>query len=220
MLNGIDVSNYQGAAFDWPSWRGKIGFAGVKVSEGLDFADLDAARNIAGARSIGAVPMGYHFLHAGSSGADQANWFLARCKAAALERGDVLAVDVEQGGLDGKSPAELWAVAAGFAAAVHDHFGCWPVAYTNLSLAAVAPSSAGSCPLWLANPSGTPVSHIGPWQVVSFEQLGQSGVDTDVFYGDVAALAKLAIPVLPPVPPRPSQAEARAALDVLGRYVG
>lgn len=220
-LAGIDVSNYQGA-FDWPSWRGKVQFAGIKISEGAGYADPFAARNVAGARSIGVMPMGYHFLHAGSSGTDQANSFLAHCKAAGMERGDVLAVDVEQGGQDGLSPAQLWSAAAEFAGAVHDHFGCWTVCYTDISLAAAAPSSVGNCPLWLANPSGTPVSHIGPWQVVSFEQLGQTGVDTDVFYGTADELARLAIPAAaaPPVPPKPTAAEAKAALDVLTRFVG
>jgi hypothetical protein len=38
------------------------------------------------------------------------------------------------------------------------------------------------------------IKSIGPWKQVSFEQTGQRGVDADVFYGDAAALAKLAIP--------------------------
>jgi GH25 family lysozyme M1 (1,4-beta-N-acetylmuramidase) len=232
-LAGIDVSAVgQGPAFPWESYRGKISFAGIKVSENTGFTDPDAARNITGARSIRALPMAYHFLHASASGTAQADWFLARCKAAGLERGELLALDAEQGGLDGLTPAQLWTVTVDCAAAIHGHFGCWPVIYTDISLAAVAPSAAGNSPLWLANPSGTPVSHIGPWQVLSFEQTGQTGIDLDRFYGDAAQLAKLAIPpapappppvkppVKPPVPVKPTMAEAQAALDVLSRYVG
>lgn len=223
-LAGIDVSAVgQGPAFDWAAWRGRIQFAGVKISEGVTFADPDAERNVAGARGIGAAVTGYHFLHAGSGGAEQAGWFMQQCQAAKTERGDVLAVDVEQGGLDGYPAVRLWAVACDFAAAVHAHFACWPAIYTDLSLAAVAPAYAANCPLWLANPSQVPVAgHTGPWKVVSFEQTGQRGVDTDVFYGDAAQLRKLAIPAppAPPVPPKPTQAEALAALDVLHRFVG
>lgn len=191
-LAGIDVSNVNGPV-NWLAWKGKISFAGIKVSEGLNFADADAKANIAGARSVGAAVIGYHFLHAADSGAAQADAFMSHCEAAALERKDLVAVDAEQGGLDGLAPADLWAVAADFAATIHGHYNAWPVVYTNLSLAVAAPSAVGLCPLWLANPSGTPVSHIGPWQVISFEQTGQSGTDADVFYGTAAQLAALGI---------------------------
>lgn len=195
-LAGIDVSAAgQGANFDWATFAGEISFAGIKISEGLTFADPDAARNIAGARSIGAAVMGYHFLHSGDGGAAQADAFMARCQTAALERGDLLAVDVEQEGIDaGTTESDLWAVAADFAQTIHAHFTCWTVLYTDISLAPSAGSGVANCPLWLANPSGDAVTAIGPWTVISFEQTGQAGVDTDVFYGTTAQLAKLAIP--------------------------
>ncbi len=223
-LAGIDVSAIgPGPHFGWPSWRGRIQFAGIKVSEGTAFADPDAARNVAGARSIGCAVTGYHFLHANSDAAVQAAWFLARCKAAGLERGDLLAIDAEQGGMDGLPAVNLWAAAVRFATIVHDHFGCHPVLYTDMSLAQSAPGlgALADCPLWLANPSRVPTPNgIGPWRVVSFEQTGQRGTDTDVFYGDQAQLAKLALPPAPvAAPARPTAAEARAALDVLGRYL-
>jgi GH25 family lysozyme M1 (1,4-beta-N-acetylmuramidase) len=194
-LAGIDVSAVgQGGSFNWSAWKGKIQFAGIKISEGTTYADPDAARNIAGGRSVGAAVMGYHFLHAGESGAAQADASMSHCKTAKLERGDLLAVDVEQGGLDGESAAALWAAAADFVTTIRGHYGCWPVVYTNISLAESAGSAVGNCPLWLANPSQTAVTSIGPWGVISFEQTGQSGVDLDVFYGDLAALKLLAIP--------------------------
>jgi hypothetical protein len=71
--------------------------------------------------------------------------------------------------------------------------GFRPLLYTEISM---APSltSLGSCPLWLANPSGMVVKAVGPWKQVSMEQTGQRGVDTDVFYGTAADLAKLTVP--------------------------
>lgn len=192
MINGIDISAAgQGAGFRWEPYRG-IGFGGVKISEGTGYADPYAKINIAGARAIGAVPIGYHFLHAGMSGAAQAEWFLARAKAAGLKPGDHIAIDAEDGGLDGLSSNHMNEAAAEFTAELRLHFRTfWPIAYTEFSM---APSltALGSCPLWLANPSGMAVKSIGPWKQVSFEQVGQKGVDTDVFYGDQAALAKLA----------------------------
>jgi GH25 family lysozyme M1 (1,4-beta-N-acetylmuramidase) len=230
-LNGIDVSAAgQGPNFNWPAYRGKIAFAGVKISEGLNYADPDAARNIAGCRSLGIPAIGYHFVHAAEAGLAQCAWFLSRAAAAGMRPGDLLALDTEQEGLDGLSPAQLWTTAAGMAAAVHDHYnGMWPLVYTDISLAGVAPASIGNCPLWLANPDGVQLPAIGPWKVISLEQTGQRGVDTDVFYGDLGQLAKLAIPERAPAPPAPPPAvvQARAliaqatdALAQLGKIIG
>lgn len=192
-LAGIDTSNVNGTV-DWPSYKGKIQFAGVKISEGLTFADPDALRNIAGARSIGCAVIGYHFLHASLSGSGQAERFLACAHAAGLKPGDLIALDAEDLGLDGESRAQMNLTASAFAGDLQRHFpGYHPVTYTEISMAP-ALTGMGNCPLWLANPSGTPVTSIGPWKVISFEQTSQSGVDTDVFYGDAGQLAALAIP--------------------------
>ena len=195
-IAGIDVSTAgQGTDFNWLPYRGRIGFAGIKITEGTGYADPSAARNIAGARSIGAVPIGYHFLHAGQDGARQAEWFLSHAKAVGLRPGHIIAIDAEDGGLNGQLPAHMNVVAAAFAAELRKHFGVAfnPVLYTELSMAP-ALTALGHCPLWLANPSRVHTGAIGPWTGVSFEQTGQRGVDTDVFYGSDAALAKLAIP--------------------------
>jgi hypothetical protein len=69
----------------------------------------------------------------------------------------------------------------------------------------------GFCPLWLADPSGAPPLPVGPWQSLAFEQTGQSGVDADVFHGDAAALAALAIP-------HPGGNVTDIPLDVRGAY--
>ena len=192
-LAGIDVSAVgQGPNFPWPQWKNKIQFAGVKVSEAATFADPDAARNIAGARSIGATVIGYHFLHANLPGAAQAEWFLANAHQAGLKPGDLIAIDAEDGGLEGCTAEQMGITGLAFAAELQRHFpGYWPVVYTEIS---VAPhlEGLGDCALWLANPSRMAVKAVGPWKVISIEQTGQSGVDTDVFYGDAAALAKLA----------------------------
>lgn len=192
-LNGIDVSNVNGPV-DWEAWRGKIGFAGVKVSEGLNFTDRNAEVNIRGARSIGAVPMAYHFLRANLPGISQARFFLARALAAGISHGDLLMIDVET--MDGMSAAQVSECAAAFAGEVHAQAGIWPVAYTDQSFALGGCVAAlGVCPAFIANPSRVvlPVP-LGPWRLVSFEQTGQRGIDTDVFYGTAEQLAALALP--------------------------
>jgi len=192
-LQGIDVSNVNGTV-DWEAWRGKIQFAGVKVSEGLNFADPDARANIAGARSIGAAVIGYHFLHAAVSGSGQAEHFLSCAHAAGLKPGDAIAVDAEDAGLDGEPYLQMNLTASAFRAELQRHFpGYNPVTYTEISMAP-ALTALGDCPLWLADLSAPLVTGVGPWKLVSFWQTGQRGTDADVFNGDAAQLAKLAIP--------------------------
>lgn len=194
MINGIDVSAAGQGEFNWAPYKGKVGFAFCKITEGTGFADPDAARNIAQMRAMGLVAGGYHFLHAGLSGSAQAEAFLSHAKAAGLKPGDLIAIDAEDGGLDGEDGAQMNLTASAFRAELQRHFpGFNPELYTEISLAP-ALTSMGDCPLWLANPSGMTVLSIGPWKQVSFEQVSQRGVDCDVFYGDAAALAKLAIP--------------------------
>lgn len=194
-LSGIDVSAAgQGGSFNWAAYKGKIGFAFTKVSEGTDYADPSAARNIAQMRAMGITVGGYHFLHAGTDGAEQAEWFLSHAHTAGLKAGDLIAVDAEDLGLDGLSPAVMNLTAAMFRDQLGKHFaGYNPLVYTEISM---APSltALGNCPLWLANPSGVAVKTIGPWKQISMEQTGQHDVDTDEFYGDLAALKKLAVP--------------------------
>ena len=194
-LSGVDVSAVGQGAFNWSAYKGKISFAFAKVTEGTGFADPMAARNVEWMRSLGIVAGGYHFLHAGLSGAQQAEFFLSHAKSAGLRAGDLIAIDAEDGGLDGLPASHLNACAAEFTSELQKHFPAyWPFLYTEVSL---APSFGGpvvsQCPLWLANPSGMVVKAAGPWKLVSMEQTGQRGVDTDVFYGDLAQLRKLAI---------------------------
>jgi GH25 family lysozyme M1 (1,4-beta-N-acetylmuramidase) len=205
-LNGIDVSAAgQGASFPWPQYRNKIQFAGVKISEGTGFADPDAARNIAGARSLGATVIGYHMLlnrTGAQGGPQQAEWFLQQAHLAGLRPGDLIAVDVEDYGLGDvdrsnaldveQSLMHFDMVAAQFAGELRKHFPRFnPVVYTEISIAPHLDSMA-ACPLWIADLSVPLLTGIGPWNLVSFWQTGQRGVDTDVFNGDAAALAKLA----------------------------
>jgi GH25 family lysozyme M1 (1,4-beta-N-acetylmuramidase) len=198
-LAGIDVSAIgQGASFDWTLDKGKLGFAFAKITQGMTIADPDAARNIAQMRAEGITPGGYHFLSNltdPDGGAPQAEYFLRHAEAAGLKPGDLIALDVEDGGLCGLSAGHMDLVAAGFLGELKKHYGPGfnAIVYTEISM---APSlvHCGASPLWLANPSGTKVTSVGPWKAVSFEQTGQRYIDTDVFYGTAAELAKLAIP--------------------------
>ena len=207
-LNGIDVSNLQGASFDWAPYKGRIQFAFIKATEGTGFRDPDYARNRAQAHADGLTVGAYHYLHPSEPGAAQAHCFLGYADP---KPGELVMVDVETD--DGLGPSPTSACAADFAATVHHATGAWPVAYTMQSYAEGGYcASLGLCPSFIANPSHVQLpSPIGPWHLVSFEQTGQRSVDVDVFYGDLAELGRLAIPHAPPKP-RITQEQAKAAI--------
>ena len=204
-LNGIDVSAAgQGANFPWGQYHGKISFAFIKISEGTTFDDPDARANIAAARKLGLAVGGYHMLLNGTGaqgGPQQAEWFLHCAEQAGLRPHDLIAVDVEDYGLGDvdrgnaldveQSLIHFDLVAGQFAGELRKHFPRFnPVVYTEISIAPHLESMA-ACPLWLADLSVPLLTGIGPWNLVSFWQTGQRGVDTDVFNGSAADLAKL-----------------------------
>src|SRR5262249_44666712 len=126
--------------------------------------------------------------------AEQAEHFLACAHAAGLRPGDLIALDAEDGGLDGLQPARMNVAALEFAEQLRKHWpSYWPVVYTEISMAQWL-TVMGECPLWLADLSQPLVQAIGPWELVSFWQTGQRGVDVDLFNGDLGQLRKLAIP--------------------------
>lgn len=214
-LAGIDVSAIgQGTAFNWGAYRGRIQFAFAKATEGITFTDPAFTGNYAQMRALGIVPGAYHFLRPADPADAQAHHFLS---VARPQPGDLMMVDVEVA--DGCTVAQVAQCAHDFAMAIRVATNAWPFVYTDISMARGGYVSAcSSCPSWIANPSAGPITlPIGPWHVLSIEQTGQRGVDTDVFYGDAAQLAALAVP--PPAPAGPSKAQALAALATLTKFV-
>lgn len=214
-IPGIDVSGIgQGADFDWSAWRGRIDFAFAKATEGLTFKDATFPRNRSMMHALGIVAGAYHFLHPELNPIDQAEYFLTY---AAPVAGELIMVDVEING--GKSAAEVSTCVGAFAAKVRTETGAWPVAYTDPSLAEIgALNGAAQCPGFIANPSHSVLpTPIGPWRLVSFEQTGQRGVDSDVFFGTVEELKRLTVPVRTAGKPLPAVGPAVVAALDLGR---
>ncbi len=194
-IAGIDVSNFQGA-FDWGPWRGKIGFAFAKATEGLTFTDPDFARNWAGIKAQGITRGAYHFAHPGNNANDEARFYLDTVRAQGLHPGDLVMLDLEV--TDGLGPAAVARYAQAWTAQIDAETGVRPVLYTDRFMADSGYCAGlGSCPLFLAVPGGGAVPlPIGPWDMISFEQTGTRGVppvDADIFYGGAAPLAALGI---------------------------
>jgi hypothetical protein len=194
-IAGIDVSNFQGA-FDWGPWRGKIGFAFAKATEGTGFTDPDFAHNWAGMKAQGITRGAYHFAHPASSPATQAAFYLHTAGAQGLHSGDLVMLDLEV--TDGLGPAAVASWAQTWTRLVHSATGAQPVLYTDRFMAGGGYCAGlGGCPLFLAVPGGGNVPlPIGPWKAISFELTGTRGVrpvDADIFFGGAVPLAALSI---------------------------
>lgn len=213
-LAGIDISGIgQGGAFNWGAYKDRIQFAFAKASEALTFTDPDFARNWAAMHELGIVRGAYHFIHASDSGAAQANRFLELVDPAP---GDLLMVDVEETGFDGAAPAVMSATVGEFADVVRSQTGAWPVTYADVNTAGLGYcASVGMTPLFLANPSRIQLSSVGPWRLISFEQMSpQRGTDVDAFYGDLSELRRLTVAHARPAPaPKPPPAPAPAPVQ-------
>lgn len=167
LLEGIDVSHYQGV-IDWEGVRaaGKR-FAYCKASEGATLADPSFERNMAGARAADLRAGAYHFLAAGSSGEAQARHFLQASKPCWSDLPPML--DVEIAG-KAESPSALWARVRAWCALVWAAPGArQPIIYTMPSLARayhaaqVAPELAAH-PLWVAHWGVSAPLVPKPWQ--------------------------------------------------------
>jgi lysozyme len=208
-LPGIDISRIgQGDTFDWSPWHGRIAYAFVKATQGVNFQDVAYPHNIAAARALGIVCGSYHVLEPDVPGTAQADYYLAY---ASPQPGELVMVDVEiTAGANGAPvpAAKVSACVASFCDVIKHETGAWPVTYVDQSMAQAGyVASAGQCPAFIADPSHVQLPNpIGPWRLVSFIQTGQTGVDTDTFYGDLLELQRLTTTrrYVPPAPPAPA----------------
>ncbi len=185
MIEGVDVSNYNGA-YPWTGGE-RLGFA--KATEGTFFKDpwFPHNWNTMWARHI--LRGAYHFGHPGTSATEQAHFFVAYVKAHGLEKFDALALDLEV--TDGRTPAEVAAWAVEFVSLVEKLTGKNVWVYTDGAFI-----TGGYCaglykhPLWVASPGnepGHPSVSLGQWKVWVLHQyaFGEGGApDRDVLNGD------------------------------------
>jgi lysozyme len=185
-IRGIDVSGIgQGANFDWEAAirHGKQ-FAFMKATEGTGFLDPDFARNWRVSAERGMPVRGaYHFYHPSQSPDRQAQVFLARVRECGLAPGNLLMVDYES--MDDVPASRAAEDAAKFCSYVSFNADCACIVYTTPAMAA-----SGYCdglehyPLFLADPGNPNPEPVEPWDLLSFAQIGQRGVDQDLAFFD------------------------------------
>jgi lysozyme len=198
VLEGIDVSSWQGKP-DWAAVAAAgYAFGIVKATEGLDYINPDFLYDWNGMRGAGMVRGSYHWGDPTQSADQQARFFLDT--TGPLLPGDMLMLDGEEG--DGDVGA--WALA--FLQALEARAGFIPLCYTGRWFSdphgfPQHPELA-RYPLVAAAYQDTEPAPIPPWTKITIWQRSSTGtvpgiignVDLDRFYGTRAELLALGKP--------------------------
>ena len=195
VVQGIDVSRWQGD-FDWPAWRGKLGFAMAKAVEGDSETDPDFARNWAGMWDLDRrMPRwAYLYFHASLDPVVQAAHLVATVKGEGLLPGDNFTFDFEATGEDGLNDGVPPAIAAARAreclVKINELAPGHRVApYMNPSFAEAGHSEGmAAWYLWLADYGVPAPTAPRPWDRCTFWQYSDQPIDGDRFMGDEAHL--------------------------------
>lgn len=185
-VEGIDVSNFQGA-FDWPAWRGRIGFGMCKATEGDEFTDPDFGRNWDGMwwmRDDHRFPrFAYCYFHPAQDPVVQAAHLVSTVRGRGLLPGDNFVLDLEVS--DGQLAPVVANRAAQFLHKVNELApGHRVLVYTDPSFARAGNCAGlGSWHLWIAD-YGVPAPAVPPpWEAWAFWQHGDSPLDLDAWNG-------------------------------------
>lgn len=198
LLDGIDVSVYQGT-IDWTKVKAAdITFAFIRVSDGLPPIDTRFHQNWDGARAAGVIRGVYQFYRSDEDPIAQADLLLD--SMGTLEADDLPPVaDVET--TDGKTPAEIATNLRTWIDRVEAGTGRRPIIYTGpyfWSTNVGGTTAFADIPLWVANwTTGCPNVPTGftQWTFWQYSSTGQvngigGAVDLDKFDGDLAALQR------------------------------
>jgi GH25 family lysozyme M1 (1,4-beta-N-acetylmuramidase) len=215
LVNGIDVSHWQGT-INWTSVKNAgIKFVFAKATEGVDFEDEKFDTYMSGAIAAG-LPIGpYHFarLNSGETiptdAVDEANDFVDAIQGYYNTPAMILrpVLDLEQIPNDPVTPLTVKQYVSkwvrDFSTRVQTRLGVTPIVYVGSSFAATyLETNINQYPLWLANwnytpPNVPPPSAYVPWSSFAFWQYTSTGtvagiagnVDRDVFNGTMEELS-------------------------------
>ncbi len=197
MLQGIDVSRYQGTV-NWPAVKAAgTAFAFTKATEATSKVDPTFATNWPAMAAAGIIRGAYHFFRPAQDATQQAQNFL---NTVTMGPGDLPAVlDIEVA--DTATNAQIIAGITTWLGLVEAGTGKRPIIYTSPGFWNGHMNAAfGSYPLWVAHytTAASPKIPTG-WNAWTFWQYSQTGsvsgvsgnVDTNRFAGDMNALVAL-----------------------------
>jgi lysozyme len=198
-VQGIDISNLQGAGYNWQQWKDRISFGMCKATEGDWFTDPDIGANWDAMWRLSdthTVPrFAYSFFHAGQDPAVQAAHLVATVKGHGLLPGDNFVLDVEETGPgrnDGLTPAQCAPRAVECLRKINEYApGHRVLPYMNPSWARAGGSAGmGSWFPWIADYGVHQPDVPPPWTGWTFWQYSDEPVDGDRFNGTEAGLLK------------------------------
>jgi GH25 family lysozyme M1 (1,4-beta-N-acetylmuramidase) len=199
VVEGVDVSSYQGT-IDWAALKaGGIDFAIIRTSDGLNYPDAKFAANWAGAKQAGVIRGVYQYFEPAQDPVAQADMMLQAMGP--LDAGDLPpTIDVETTG--GLGPSALAAAVKAWTDHVAAATGRAPMIYTGKYFwqDMVGGADQTADPLWVAQWGVTCPDLPTPWTAWTFWQWTSTGsvagisgnVDRDRFDGDLAALTGFA----------------------------
>ncbi len=199
-LEGVDVSNNNGAiAWERVAGAGKT-FAICKATEGINFRDAFLPLNLAGCTAHGLARGVYHFARPSrNSAAAEAAFFVAVVRDI-LAPGDLVALDFEDEDLPVGAEGGVWALA--WLEAVEAALGFSPLIYTYPSYVHernVTTPGLARYPLWWASYDLTAYPPPAPWGQYAIWQYTANGkvpgiagdCDLDSFEGPIEDLRAL-----------------------------
>lgn len=193
-IRGIDVSSYQGE-IDWDILaKQDISFAFIKATEGSSYVDSYFSDNYINASKTDLRIGAYHFFSFETSGADQAELFIATVQKTENMLPPV--VDIEFYGNNEKNPPSKEDVQRNLNELLdnlEDNYGVKPIIYASQKTYKMYISNSyNDYDIWIRGVYSTPTLDDGCiwtfWQYTNREKLdGYNGeekfIDMNVFYG-------------------------------------
>ncbi|GAA3242394.1 glycoside hydrolase family 25 protein [Actinocorallia longicatena] len=174
---GVDVSHYD-RNYDWS--QKKLAFGIAKATEGTVGKDETFAANWAKIRENGLVRGAYHYGRPKNDPVKEADHFLRTVRAAGLQRGDLLMLDLET--TDGRSRGRVNAWARTWLERVEAGTGVKPVFYSGYHFAREHGEGLGGYPLWVAH-YGKKAGRLAPpapWKEWAIHQYSSTDHDNNV----------------------------------------
>lgn len=176
-VKGLDVSHHQGS-IDWEKVAGtnKYSFVFIKATEGHDFIDDAFATNWQEAQSQGLLVGAYHFFSTRSTGAEQADYFMAVVPQVETALPPVIDIEVDLT----KDPQQIRREVTTLAERLTNHYGKKPILYvTNGTYKTYVKGHFNDYHIWIREIISFPQIGEQEWTIWQYNNRGRvSGINT------------------------------------------
>lgn len=188
-VQGIDVSNHQGAINWTQAAADGVEFAYIKATEGGDFRDRSFAENWRASAQHGVVRGAYHFFTMKASGLEQAKNMVAAVPVDPKALPPAVDLEFYGNARDRRTPAEFRKELEAFLEVLRRTYGKEPVIYTDSYYAAAFLPGYEFKRVWIPSYFSRPSWPKTGWQFWQFAERGRCRgingyVDRNVFNGN------------------------------------